>query len=584
MSGFAQVMSFCGPPEGGPHIKGGPCIALCLLIAGCAAPEPQSTASPATTVPNAVADAARSIGSAGLREHITTLSSDVLEGRAPGTAGDMRTRAGLIQHLEALGFEPGGPDRQWEQPFDLIGVSAAVPRTWTFTASGRAASLREHEDFIAASGTQTPAASIADAEVVFVGYGIEAPEYQWDDFKGADLRGKVLLMLNNDPDWDPKLFEGTQRLYYGRWTYKYESAARHGAAGAIIIHTTPSAGYPWQVVQASWSGEQFELPAGAEPRIQVKAWATEDAARRLVAAAGLKLDDLVMAARTRAFKPVPLGMRTSLTLTNRVSRARTANVAGLLRGRDRALSEEVVIYTAHHDHLGVGDPDSTGDRVYNGALDNAAGCAQVLEIARAFAVLAERPRRSVLVLFVAAEEQGLLGSAYYAGHPTVPAGRIAANINYDGGNIWGRTSDVTLIGLGKSSLDDVARTAAAWQGRMLIADPFPDRGSYYRSDQFSFARVGVPALYYRTGTQFIGRPEGWGREQIEQWEATRYHQPGDEIDASWNLEGMAENAQLGFVSGWLVAEADAMPSWKPGDEFEGARKAAIAALPSSNTR
>jgi Zn-dependent M28 family amino/carboxypeptidase len=436
--------------------------------------------------------------------------------------------------------------------------------------------LREHDDFIAASGVQAASAAVKDAEVVFVGYGIEAPEYQWNDFKGTDLKGKVLLMLNSDPDWDPALFEGTRRLYYGRWTYKYESAARHGAAGAIIVHTTPSAGYPWQVVQSSWSGPQFELPAGGAPTIQIAAWATEEAARRLTAAGGRNLDALVTAARSRDFKPVPLGIRTSFTLANTLSKVQTANVAGLLRGSDPRLSGEAVVFTAHFDHLGMGAADATGDRIYNGALDNASGCAQLLTIARAFAALPERPRRSILVLFVAAEEQGLLGSQYYARAPTFAPGRIAANINYDGGNIWGRTRDVTLLGLGKSTLDRVALEAVTRQGRMLVPDQFPDRGSYYRSDQFSFARIGVPALYYGRGTDVVGKPEGWGRQQIEAWEAKQYHQPSDELTDDWNLEGMVEDARLGFHSGWLVAQADAMPEWNPGDEFEAARKAAIA--------
>jgi Zn-dependent M28 family amino/carboxypeptidase len=510
---------------------------------------------------------------------IADLSSDEFEGRGPATEGDRRTRAFLVDTLKALGYEPGGPGGHWEQPFDIVGVRAAVPPAWRFEAPRRAVTLREHDDFIAASGVQADSASIEDAEVVFVGYGIQAPEYGWDDFKGADLTGKILLMLNNDPDWDPQLFEGVRRLYYGRWTYKYESAARQGAAGAIIIHTTPSAGYPWQVVQTSWSGDQFELPADGGARIQVAAWSTEDAARRLVAAAGRNLEDLVASARTHEFRPVPLGIRTSLTLTNRLSRVQTANVAGLLRGSDPALAGEVVVFTAHHDHLGIGEPDASGDRIYNGALDNASGCAQLLAIARAFAALPERPRRSILMLFVAAEEQGLLGSQHFARQPTFPPGKIAANLNFDGANIWGRTGDVTLLGLGKSSLDEVAHEAVARQGRTLQPDQFPDRGSYYRSDQFSFAQIGVPALYYRAGTQFVGRPAGWGRAQVEAWEANRYHQPSDEIDETWTFDGMVDDARLGFHSGLLVAQADAMPAWRPGDEFEAARKAAIAAAP-----
>ena len=438
--------------------------------------------------------------------------------------------------------------------------------------------LRWYDDYIAASGVQQAQGAIDNAELVFVGYGIQAPEYRWDDFKGMDLKGKVLLMLNNDPDWDPKLFAGKKRLYYGRWTYKYESAARRGAVGAIIIHTTPSAGYPWQVVQSSWSGTQFSLPQEGEPHVQVQAWATEDAARRLVKAGGKDLDKLIAAAHSRNFKPVPLGVRTSITFTNEVSRAQTANVVGLLPGSDPRLKSEVVVYSAHHDHLGIGAPDASGDKIYHGAVDNASGCAQVLAIARAFASLAERPRRSILVVFTAAEEQGLLGSLYYARHPTVPAGKIAADINLDGGNIFGRTRDVTLITSGSSSLDQVVEAVARTQGREVKPDQFPDRGYPYRADQFSFSKeAGVPAVYLDDGTDFVGRPPEWGRQQIDNWEATHYHQPSDRLDGTWNFEGMIQDAQLDFLAGWRVAQTDAMPTWNAGNEFEAARKKALSA-------
>jgi Zn-dependent M28 family amino/carboxypeptidase len=438
-------------------------------------------------------------------------------------------------------------------------------------------SLKLKDDYIAGSGVQTATASIKDAQLVFVGYGIEAPEFKWDDFKGVDVRGKVLVMLNNDPDWDPKLFAGSTRLYYGRWTYKYESAARHGAAGVIIVHTTPSAGYPWQVVQSSWGGTQFELPAENEPRIQLKGWATEDAVRRLVKAGGADLDQLVKQARSRSFKPVPLNLRTSISVDNDISRVRTANVAGLLPGSDPQLEDEVVIYSAHHDHFGIGEPDKSGDRIYNGAEDNAAGCAQILAIARAMTALPQRPRRSVLFLFVAGEEQGLLGSKYYSLHPTFPAGKIAANINYDGGNFQGRTRDLTQIGMGKSSLDGIARALVEKQGRTLLADQFPDKGSFYRSDQFSFAKIGVPALYFDEGIDVIGKPAGWGKQQHDDWIEHTYHQPSDQLNDSWNFDGMIEDATIGFEAGWLVAQADQMPTWNPGDEFEATRKKAIAA-------
>ncbi|HVS02302.1 MAG TPA: M20/M25/M40 family metallo-hydrolase, partial [Thermoanaerobaculia bacterium] len=441
------------------------------------------------------------------------------------------------------------------------------------------------EDFMASSGVQREAAALDDAEVVFVGYGIEAPEYEWDDYKGADLDGKVLLMLNNDPDWDPELFAGERRLYYGRWTYKYESAARHGAAGAIIIYTHPSAGYPWQVVQTSWSGEQFELPAADEPRIQVAGWLTEAAASEMVALGGHSLEELVEQARSREFAPVPLAVRTSLRLQNAVRQVQTANVLGRLPGRDAELTEEAVVYSAHHDHLGVADPaDVEGDDlIYNGALDNAAGCAQVLAIARAFTELPQPPRRSILLAFVGAEEQGLLGSKYFAEHPTIPAGRMAAVINYDRGNIWGRTSDLTFVGMEKSDLGELVQRLAEEQGRTVKPDQFPDRGFYYRSDQFSFAKVGVPGIYLDTGTEFVGRPEGWGKEQIEAWEAEHYHQPSDELVDDWSFDGMVDDARLGFKAGVHLAEREALPRWTPGDEFEAAREAALEEVAAQRT-
>jgi len=551
-------------------------LAACLLSAVTPYAAAQSSM-PTVTIDAAAEQAAKAQITRGtLEAPIRYLASDALEGRGPATRGDTLARLYLATELQSLGYQPAGEKGGWQQPFDVVGVTAKAPETWTFTGKKGTADLKWYQDWITGSGVQTDTASVNDAEVVFVGYGIEAPEYKWDDFKGVDVKGKVVVMLNNDPDWDPKLFAGRTRLYYGRWSYKYESGARHGAAAVIIIHTTPSAGYPWQVVQSSWSGEQFELPDEGEPRVQLRAWATEDAARRLFKAGGQDLDKLVAAARNRNFKPVSLGLRTSIKVENKVSHVKTANVAGILPGSDPKLKDEVVIYTAHHDHLGIGPPDAKGDTIYNGAEDNASGCAQVLAIGRAMAALPQRPRRSVMLLFVAGEEQGLLGSKYYSLHPTLPAGRIAANINYDGGNFRGRTKDLTAIGYGKSSLDGIARAIVERQGRRLVPDQFPDRGYYYRSDQFSFAKIGVPALYFDTGTDYIGKPPGWGAEQKEAWEEHTYHQPSDEITDDWLFDGMIEDATVGFLAGYVVAQQDALPTWVPGDEFEAARKKALA--------
>lgn len=513
-----------------------------------------------------------------LRSAVRFLASDLLEGRGPASRGDELSRLWLATEMEDIGLEPGAPGGSWQQPFDIVSVTSSVPKSWAFRGKKGDESLALWDEFIATSGTQTPVTAISDAELVFVGYGIDAPEYDWNDYKGANLRGKVLVMLNNDPDWDPALFAGKTRLYYGRWTYKYESAARQGAAGAIIIHTTPSAGYPFQVVQTSNTGAQFSLPSVGKPELPVQAWATEDSIRRLLKSSGHDLDKLVASAKKRDFKPVPLGLRTSLRLENAIEKKSTGNVAGLLRGSDPSLSDEIVVYTAHHDHLGVGHDDGSGDAIYNGARDNASGVAQALTIARAFAALPKAPKRSILFLFVAAEEQGLLGSEYFVAHPTIPAGRIAANVNFDSSNIWGRTTDLIQIGHGKSSLDAIARRHAAGQGRELVADPTPQNGSYYRSDQFSFAKIGVPALYLKGGVKFRDRPEGWGPDTLKAYTQMTYHQPNDEYDENWNFDGMIEDSIVAFLSGLEVAETPELPVWVPGDEFEAARARALKEL------
>ena len=535
----------------------------------------ERTPSAATAENNAAERALREIRADDMRAHIIELSDDKYEGRGPGSRGDVAARRYIAEQMAALGLVPGAADGSWEQPFDLVGVTAEQPETWSFAKDGEELTLDQWEQFIVASGVQSEEARVTDAEVVFVGYGIQAPEYDWDDFKGQDLAGKVLLVMNNDPDWDPGLFAGETRLQYGRWDYKYRSIASQGAAGAIIIHTSPSAGYPWQVVQTSWTGEQFELPAGDEPRNQINAWVTEDSARELVAMGGFDLDALREAADNRDFEPVALGVTTSMDFAVSVNRVATANVLGLLPGGDPAIADEAVIFTAHHDHLGIGTPNEEGDTIYNGAMDNASGVAQVLAIGKALLALPDAPRRSVLFAFVGAEEQGLLGSKFYAEEPTFPAGKIAANINYDGGNIWGHTHDVTFIGLGKSSIDDIVLGIAAEQGRTVKPDQFPDRGYFYRSDQFSFAKIGVPALYLDTGTEFVDRPADWGKQQVNHYTNVNYHQPSDEYDDSWNFDGMLADAELGFWTALAIANADEMPQWNPGDEFEAARLEAL---------
>jgi Zn-dependent M28 family amino/carboxypeptidase len=535
-------------------------------------------AQPASRITPQMESAAQTITGEKIRRVIAEISDDRYGGRLPGSEGDMLARRFIAAELQRIGFAPGSPDGGYEQPIELVGVNAEMPPVWRFARGNTSVDLARSTDFIAASGVQEPTAELHDAELVFAGYAIQAPEYGWNDFKDVDVRGKVLVVLNNDPDWDPALFEGNTRLYYGRWTYKYESAARQGAAGVIIVHTVPSAGYPWQVVQSSWTGPQYELPAGDEPRVAIQAWATEDAVRRLLGDAH-DLDALIEQAKSRDFRPVPLGIKTSLTLKNTVTRTPTANVYGVLRGSDPTLADEYVIYTAHHDHLGTGDPNPAdpSDRIYNGAMDNASGVAMVLAIGEAMRELPQPPRRSVMLLFVAAEEQGLIGSQYFAEHPPIPAGKMAANINYDSGNIWGETRDITFIGFGKSSLDAVALEVAARQGRTVKGDQMPDRGFYYRSDQFNFAKIGVPAFYFDGGTDFIGRPAGWGVEQIERHEANNYHQPSDELTPDWNFDGMVQDTRFGFLAGTIVANDPVLPQWNSGNEFEAARRSALQA-------
>jgi Zn-dependent M28 family amino/carboxypeptidase len=561
---------------------------LSLAIAGCGQED-----TPAASEENAVSQtpvaaqlagnvadsdaAAASISGEDMRAVVKEISDDSYEGRGPGSRGDEKTRLWLAEQLETLGLEPGAADGGWDQAFELVGVNASQPDEWTFAGHDKSLTLKQWDQFIVSSGVQENRAAVEDAELVFVGYGIQAPEYDWDDFKDADLEGKILVIMNNDPDWDPDLFQGETRLYYGRWGYKYLTAAAQGAAGAIIIHTTASAGYPYQVVQTSWTGESFALPAGDEARNQIEAWVTEDSARELIAMAGLDLDELREAAYNRDFEPVPLGITTSLAMDVAINRVQSGNVLGLLPGSDPVLKDEVVIYSAHHDHLGIGTPNDDGDNIYNGALDNATGVAQLLSIAKALKSLPEAPRRSVLFAFVGAEEQGLLGSMWYAENPTFAPGKIAANLNYDGGNIWGHTHDVTFIGLGKSTIDNLVTLIAEEQERVVKADQFSDRGYFYRSDQFSFAKIGVPAMYLDVGTDFVDRPEDWGREQQDHFTLVNYHQPSDEYDPSWNFEGMVSDAQLGFWVGLSIANADEMPSWNPGDEFEAARLEALAA-------
>lgn len=506
-----------------------------------------------------------------LRAYIQFLADDITEGRGVGTPGDMIAEKYIASQFQAMGLKPGNGDSYF-QTFPLIGIHADPSMSLHFKHADKTIKLNYYDDFIAVPGNQESLIQIDKAELVFAGYGIVAPEFNWNDFKNSDVKGKILLIMNNDPDTgDPNFFGGKTRLYYGRWDYKYEEAARQGAAGVIIIHTTPSASYPWQVVQTSWFGEQFELPRSDEPCLKVKAWATESRCREIVRMAGFNLDTLRQMAQSRDFQPVDLGIRTAITIHSRIRTLETANVLGLFPGKDPEKSEEVVIYTAHHDHLGLGK-SADGDSIYNGAVDNATGVAAVLNIAQAYTRLPHPPDRSLLFMAVSAEESGLLGSDYYAHHPTFPVQKIAGVINLDAMNIFGRTRDVSSIGFGKTSIDTTFVRLAEEQNRYVRPDQHPERGSFYRSDHFSFAKVGVPSVYLGGGHDFIGRSKAWVKEHVDPWVGTHYHQPSDEYSPDWNLDGMIEDTKLAFMIGLNMADQKPMPEWVPGDEFEKIRK------------
>ena len=537
---------------------------LAILFLLQAVPASAQTVAPGDTVAAVITEAS-------ILEHTLALSDDSLQGRGPGSPGEKIAQRYLIRELESVGIEPGSADGSWLQPFELVRITSSMPESLRLTRQEGTLDLAYGTDWVAAAGRQATSTEVEDAEIVFVGYGIVAPEEEWDDYKDADVRGKILLFLNNDPTGDR--FAGDTRLYYGRWTYKYEVAAEKEAAGALIVHTTPSAGYPWQVVQSSFGGTEFELPAPPEePRIGVRGWLSHEAAAGLAELAGQDLDDLEAAAQRPDFRPVPLGVTLDLAFTTELDTTRTANVIGRLPGSDVELRDTAVLYTAHYDHLGIGQPVE-GDSIYNGARDNALGTSTMLAIARAFGKLPEPPLRTVLFAAVGAEEQGLLGSEHLALHPPFPACRLVANLNLDGGSILGRSEDVRQIGRGKSDLDDLLDRFATEQDRTVLPEEFPDRGYFYRSDQFNLAKVGVPALYLHRGVDIRGRPEGWGVAREEEWIETLYHQPSDQVTAEWDLSGQVEDARLLFEVGRAVAEAETPPAWRPDDEFAGIRAA-----------
>ncbi|MBI4169722.1 MAG: M28 family peptidase [Acidobacteria bacterium] len=506
------------------------------------------------------------------------LADDLMEGRGTGQKGGRLAALYLETRYRLLGLEPGAAGGSYLQEVPLVGIETLPESRLVIAAGGEEFRPERLADYVANSETQTEAEDV-DAEMVFVGYGVVAPEYRWDDFKGTDVKDKVLVMLVNDPpSEDPAHFGGKALTYYGRWTYKYESAARAGAAGAILIHTDQSAGYGWNVVRNSWGRERpyVALDPGTPRPLKIAAWVTEGFARRFLKAAGEDFDALREAAARREFRAVPLPARAQARLLTRVRPITTWNVLGILRGGDPRLRDQAVVFTAHYDHLGRGTPEGDDD-IYNGAHDNASGVATMLEAARLFTLLPGAPRRSLLFFACAAEEGGLRGSEYYVRHPVIPSHLTAANINLDGTPVWGEPRDFTFLGADRSTLGAIVEEASRTLRFKVVPDQHPEQGSFYRSDQFNFAKAGIPAFSLDPGLDYIGKPEGYGARKWQEYEEHRYHRPKDEYDPAFDLSGSAAAARIAFYVGHRVAQADSAPSWNKGDEFEAARTAALAA-------
>jgi Zn-dependent M28 family amino/carboxypeptidase len=507
--------------------------------------------------------------------HLRFLASDLLEGRAPATRGGRITEEYIATELQAFGVKPGVGDSSYFQrvPIDVV---KADPATIRVVASGKAnANLRFTDDVVVWPGSATDASS-ARGELVFVGYGAVAPEYKWDDFKNTDVRGKILLVLVNDPPApasEPNLFGGKAMTYYGRWTYKYEEAERRGAAGMLIVHTTGPAGYPWHVVVNSNSTEHRLLlrDPKAPPPIGVRGWITDSAATALLAQAGLNMAQLRQRAESRDFRPVSTGIIIDASMKNSLQHMSANNVIGVVRGIDPKVRDEYVAYSAHWDHFGIG-PVVNGDSIYNGAVDNASGVATVLAIAHA-AAEGVKPRRSQLFIFVTAEESGLLGSAYFGEHPTVPASKIIAALNMDVVNVNGRVRDLNVMGDNKSSLGPTLAQMVRAQGIRLSPDAHPEAGHFYRSDHFSFAKVGIPAISIGPGVDYVGRPAGWGQKQAEDWTAHNYHQPSDEYRSDFDLTGAAQLGEIVYRLGVELGNARSVPVWNADAEFKAMRDA-----------
>ena len=499
-----------------------------------------------------------------------TLASDEFEGRAPGSEGETKTVAYLTEQFSALGLTPGNPDGTWVQDVPLVGITPLPGDNLVVSADGESRTLEPAVDYVAATKHVVDAVEVSDAEFVFVGYGARAPEYDWDDFGDTDVSGKILLFLVNDPPLDD-VFGGPAMTYYGRWTYKHEIAAELGAAGSLVIHETGPAGYPWEVVGSTPYAESFDLVAADDnlSRATFEGWVQRATAESLFEMAGLDFEEAKQQAADRAFEPIPLGVTGALRVRNELRRIDSQNVVARIQGSEAP--DEVVMYVAHWDHLGV-DPSLDGDGIFNGAADNATGTAGLIELARAF-MHAEPPRRSVLFLAVTAEEQGLLGSRHYGENPLYPAAQTVAALNMDVLNQWGRTRDMTIVGMGQSELDGVASDVAARLGRTLDPDPEPEKGFYYRSDHFSFAKAGIPAFYADPGVEYIDKPEGYGIEKRTEYTANDYHKVSDEVKPDWDLSGALEDLTFMYHMGARLAAGDEWPAWSETSEFRAIREA-----------
>ena len=527
-----------------------------------------------------------SVNAVDILAHIKVLASDEFEGRAPGTPGEDRTVAYLTEQFRKLGLKPGNPDGTYVQNVPLVGFQAKSV-AGSFRVGEKTIDLKFPDDWVAVSRRLAQEVKVENSDVVFVGYGVVAPEYGWDDYKGVDVRGKTIVMLVNDPavpdpkdpkQLDPATFKGKAMTYYGRWTYKYEIASEKGAAAAIVVHETGPAGYPYSVVRGSWSRENFDIltPGGNANRVAVESWITLEKAKALFAASGHDFDSLKASAAKRDFRPVALGAKARFEIRSTQRNVQSRNVIARIEGSDPTLKNEYVVYTAHWDHLGR-DPALTGDQIYNGAADNASGVAALLEIARAFTKRAKPPKRSLLFLAVTAEEKGLLGAKYYAAHPLYPLAKTLANINMDVINLWGQTRDFISIGKGQSTLDTLLAEAAARQGRTIEPDAEPEKGLFYRSDHFEFAKQGVPALDTKGGVLFVGKPDDYGLKKRAEYTEKDYHKVSDEVKPDWNLAGAVEDVKLLIEVGDAVAEGTSYPEWLPGTEFRARREATLKA-------